>query len=87
MKGELLREPFLEKREDIEARWKILDLEEFDYTHPPRNAKFKKRTWHWMRFIIRSKEFPEPLLAEEPSPYSNWGWYTIQGKLQRKDCI
>jgi hypothetical protein len=72
-KGEILREAFLEKREDIEARWKILDLEEFDYVHTPRNARFKERTWHWMRFAIKIKELPEPLVAEEPSPYSHGG--------------
>jgi hypothetical protein len=84
-KGDILRESFLEKREDIEARWKILDLEEFDISRPPRNAKLEKRTWHFMRLAIRSKELPEPLLAEEPSPYSHWGWCPVQGKLQRKD--
>ncbi|CZR69837.1 uncharacterized protein PAC_19737 [Phialocephala subalpina] len=75
-KGELLREPFLEKRENIEARWEILDMEEFDYTHTPRNVKFKRRTWHLMRFTMRIRELPELLLAEEPSPYSDWGYYT-----------
>jgi hypothetical protein len=75
-KGEILREPFLEKRENIEARWQILDLEEFDYTQTPRNVNFKGRTWHLMRFAMSVKELPEPLLAEEPSPYSEWGYYT-----------
>ncbi|KAH8659720.1 hypothetical protein BGZ61DRAFT_593919 [Ilyonectria robusta] len=84
-KGELLRELFLKKRENIEARWEILDLEEFDYTHTPRNIKFKGRTWHFMRFTLRNKELPEPLLAEEPSPYSDWGYYTghDQDKVDR----
>jgi hypothetical protein len=74
-KGQLLREPFLEKRENIEARWEILDLEEFDWT---RTAGVRTRTWRWMRFTLRSKELPEPLLAEEPAPYSGWGYYSIQ---------
>lgn len=77
-KGDVLRQTFLEKREDIEARWRILDREEYEHTHPRR----KERTWRCLRFSMERKELPGPLLAENPSPYSHWGWYTVQGTLR-----
>ena len=74
-KGQRLAKSYFEKREEIKARWEVLELEEFDWK---RSAGIRTRTYRWVRFTLRSKELPERLLAEEPAPFSGWGYYRIR---------
>lgn len=78
-KGEYFRPMFLEAREGIEARWEIVDVEYYDYIRINRQAR--TNSYPWVRFTLRMKEVPNPLLAQEASSHWQWGHYSIRDDL------
>lgn len=76
---QMLNDHFIEWRAEIEMRWDISDVEEYDWT---RGNGRRRKTYRWVRFMMRSKGVPEPLLAENPSPHSDLEYYHVREDQQ-----